>query len=177
MAIPAVREPLKSFQLPAYAFLISTIVFQIGDMVLAVMPFRPGAVIWRFQTLNLLASQGGNLLLLLLMLQLVAILLGDRRMLAALLGANIFFVVVLAIALVAFGLDTLQIRAKVDPQVVSKFDLTAMQAISKYLLQGAIAVLFAISARRSYLALTREFARADRVSEDYLVIRTADRVT
>ena len=79
MASIASRDLLRPLRVPAYSFLAVTIVLQVADFVLGVMPIRPLAVIWRFGAIGSASNIVGNVLLLLLLTYGLALALGDRR--------------------------------------------------------------------------------------------------
>jgi hypothetical protein len=172
MATVAARDILRPLRLPAYTFLGLTILLQGADFLLTVAPFRPSAVMWRFSALAGASSNVGNILLLLLLLYVFALLLQDGAGLATVVGLTSVLAIVLFLAGAAFALDALQLRSRVDSQVVQRFDVAAAEAILKFIAQGVVSILMAVSALRSWrLAKRQTMYRGERTSEELVMMR------
>jgi hypothetical protein len=120
-------------------------------------------------------SNVGNVLLLLLLLYVFALLMQDGPGLAAVVGLTSVLAIVLFVAGAAFALDALQLRSRVDTQVVQRFDVTAAEAIVKFIAQGIVSVLIAVSALRSWRLAKRHQVRlrGERVPEELVMMRNA----
>ena len=166
------RDILRPLRLPAYAFLGLTILLQGADFFLAIAPLRLTAVMWRFSALAGASANVGNVLLLMLLLYVFALLLQDGGGLATVVGVSGVLALLLFLAAAAFALDSLQLRSRVDAQVVHRFDIAAAEGILKFTAQGIISVLMAVSALRSWrIARRQHMYRGDRPSEEVLIVR------
>jgi hypothetical protein len=161
------KEILRPLRLPGYAFLSLTILLQAADFIIAVAPFRLSAIMWRFSALAGASANIGNVLLLLLLLYVFALLLQDSAGLATVVGLASILAIVLVGCGFAFTLDAIQLRTRVDPSVVHRFDLAAVEAILKFLTQGIVSSLMAFSALRSWRLSKRQYMlRGERPLED-----------
>jgi hypothetical protein len=171
MASTLSRDILRPIRAPAYTFLIVTVTLQITDFLLNIMPMRPLAVIWRFGMLGSGANIIGNVLLLLMLFYALALALGDRRVVV---GVGVFaalIAVILFLAAGSFTLDAVQLRSKIEAKAVGQFDLASGEALAKFIIEGIIAVMFAVSAFKSWRAANRDVQRGDRTNDEMLVIR------
>lgn len=171
MASTTPRDVLRPLRLPGYSFLALTILLQTADFFITVAPFRPTAVMWRFSALGTASGSIGNALLLILLLYVFALLLQDSPALATVTGLTAFLALILFLSGAAFALDALQLRSRVDPQVVKRFDIAAAEAIIKFVAQGVIAALMSISSLRSWRLSKRAGFREGRASEEMFVVR------
>ena len=171
MASIASRDLLRPLRVPAYSFLAVTIVLQVADFVLGVMPIRPLAVIWRFGAIGSASNIVGNVLLLLLLTYGLALALGDRRVVVVVGAFTALVAIMLFLSAGSFALDALQLRAKIEANAVRQFDLASGEALSKFIIEGIISTLFAVSAFQSWRAADRADQRGDRTDDEMLVIR------
>jgi hypothetical protein len=99
-------------------------------------------------------------------------LLQDGAGLATVVGLTSVLAIVLFLAGAAFALDALQLRSRVDSQVVQRFDIAAAEAILKFIAQGVVSILMAVSALRSWrLAKRQTMYRGERTSEELVMLR------
>jgi hypothetical protein len=155
MAITSNPDFLRAIRTPAYAFLGVNLIFQVSGFLLGVMPFTLGSAMWRFSFAGAFAGNVGNILMLLLLLFAVSLQFSDRVAITivgvfAALGTLILFG-----GAVSFALDALQLRGRVDLQVIRRFDVGAAETLLKYLVQGAVSLLLSMSAYRAYRAVAR----------------------
>lgn len=169
----ASRDILRRLRTPAYLFLIVTLLFQSVDFVMGVAPFRFESVVWRFSTAGGAANGSGNFLLLILLVYAVALVFGDTRALWFAGAVSAVIAVALLVGTGSFVLDALQLRARVDPAGVRKFDVATAQALAKLVVETGVATLFAISAFRAASAAKRESERDDRSFDSPIVSRSA----
>lgn len=172
MASTTPRDVLRPLRLPGYAFLGLTILLQTADFFINVAPFRPTAVMWRFSALGQASGSIGNALLLILLMYVFALLLQDSPALATVTALTALLALILFLSGAAFALDALQLRSRVDSQVVRRFDIASAEAIIKFVAQGVIATLMSISALRSWRLSKRQTFRPDRSSEEMMVVRS-----
>lgn len=167
----ASRDVLRPLRLPGYSFLALTLLLQMTDFILSVIPLRPAAVMWRFATLGGASNTIGNVLLVILLLYVFALLLGDRPALAVISAVTAVLATILVLGGAAFALDAIQLRSRVDAAGVGRFDIISAEAIFKFLAQGVVAGLMSLSSLRSYRVQTRQQLRDERLPEDMVVVR------
>ena len=149
MITTAPSNLVRNLRIPGYVILGIAMVLPMLDLLVAIMPFKPATVVWRFGAVGLYSSAIGTPLLLLLFIYMLAHVAGDRKvtMVVSVLAALI------ALSLVAgsgaFVLDTLQMRQRIQPAAQTKFMTASVQAILKLALEGLGALVLAISAFRA----------------------------
>lgn len=142
--------------------------FTAVDYTTAVWPLEPSEIRWRYGALSglsgsLLTPSFGILILLAVAMS------AGKRWLELTLAATLGIVSLgLAAATVMFGLDVLQLRGDVQPELLSEYDVTAIRSAVK-LAAGSVATLvvgfFALSAWRA----TPKPARIRRTAEPTLI--------
>jgi hypothetical protein len=177
MAPSAPRDVLRPLRLPGYSFLAMTILLQTADFFIAIAPYRPEAVMWRFSALGQASGSIGNILLLVLLLYVFALLLQDTPALATVSAVTGLLALILFLAAAAFALDALQLRSRVESQIVRRFDIAAAEAMFKFVVQGVISGLMSLSALRSWRISKRTALRTERTSEEMLVMRNTPAVS
>src|SRR5260221_492432 len=130
----------------------------------------PLAPMWPFATLGSASGNVGNILLLILLLYVFALLLQDRPALLIVSISTAILSLSLILAGAAFSLDAMQLRSRIDAQVVQRFDIASAEAIVKFIAQGIVSALLSLSALRSWRLLTREFHRDERPSQEMVVV-------
>lgn len=176
MAVSINREQLLPLRPPAYTFFAVTILFQFADFVMSSAPLRPASLLWRFSVLGSFSNIVGNVLLLLLLTLGLALATADHKTLLVVAIASAAGAIVLFIGAGAFVLDGVQVRAQVDHPGVPRFDLATGEALVKFLIEGAIAAFFAITAIRAWRAAIHDVRRTERVerpTDDILISRSA----
>jgi hypothetical protein len=171
MVSTAIRDLLRPLRVPAYTFLVITVMLQVADFMLSSMPIRPLAVIWRFGALGSASNIVGNILLLTLLFYGLALALGDRRVVVGVAIFSALVAIVLFLSAGSFTLDALQLRAKIEAKATRQFDLASGEALFKFIIEGIVATLFAVSAFQAWRAANRELQRGDRTNDEMLVIR------
>lgn len=167
----APRDVLKPLRLPGYAFLTLTLLLQMLDFIISVLPARFNAVMWRFSVLGGASQSVGNILLLILLLYVFALLLGDRSALASICFLSGILAAVLLLCAAAFSLDAIQLRGRVDATAVSRFDVASVEAVAKFVTQSIVAGLMCLSALRSWRLAQQLEGRRERGADDLVVVR------
>lgn len=157
---------LSPLRLPAYAFLVITLLFQIGDFLLVSAPWRFGAVAWRFTAFGTFSNTIGNVILLILILYALALAMGDRKIVlgVGILCAGMAAVVLLGSA--AFALDAIQVRKGVAVGSTAGFDVLWRQGMIRALCYGTVLALFAFSAVRAWRTQRKNARQSGRGGED-----------
>jgi hypothetical protein len=168
MPTPANREFLRRLRLPAYAFLGATLVFQVADYALGLLPLQFDLITWRYASLGTCANIVGNVLLLLLLIYAVSLLNADRSAMLIVGVLSLFSALFLFGATGMFALDAIQLRSKVEATGLRTFDFATGQALVKLFIEAILSALFAFSAFRSLIIIKRETVREER-STDMLV--------
>ncbi|CAN5356687.1 hypothetical protein BH09GEM1_BH09GEM1_43980 [soil metagenome] len=172
MVAPAHADRLRLVRAPAYAFLTITLVFQIVDFVLGVMPFHLGQLVWRFATIGSLANNVGNVLLLTFLLLVAVLIYRDRLPLLLIAVFAVLAAITLLVCSGAFALDVVQLSGSVQPQAITRFMTTAGEALVKCLIESVLFAMMATSAYRAWRAEARASVLG-RGSEEFLVSRGA----
>lgn len=172
MAITVNRDLVRRLRAPAYAFLLVTVVFQVFDYVAGLLPLQFNSVVWRFAALGAATNIVGNILLLVLLVYALSLMAGDRPVILFVGIVSVLIAVLLLGGAGIFALDALQLRTRAEPRALPKFDLASGQALVKMLVEGIVALLFAVSAFRALIAASRDALRDDRSSETPIVARS-----
>lgn len=144
--------------------------FQLEDFIQNILPMRPSVIVWRFATLGSVTNNVGNFLLLILLLYAISLVFADWRPLVFIGSITALGAVILLLSAGAFALDAVQLRSRVDPAAVSKFDMASAMALVKFVTDSILCGLIATSAFRSWGVGKREAMR-ERGNEDMLVVR------
>jgi hypothetical protein len=132
-----------------YAIALLLCLAPLGDLAAGIGSLNPAQVPWRFGAAGLLS---GALVLPMLGLGLFfacAVVLAHRRFLRALsVVAGVLFVAV-AVMLVVFALDTLQVRIQVRQEAKRSFDLAALKAAVTFLLELLVLAVLAVNLHRA----------------------------
>lgn len=135
---------MRRVAVPAYLVAAILVLFPVSDAVATVWPLRPGDVAWRFGAGGLVSRSLVSPFLGLLITFTVALLLDHRRTLRV-------FAVITALLAISFGslallfaLDSVQMRARVQPELLSQFDLAWLVGIGKLGVAGLILLTFTI---------------------------------
>ena len=125
----------------AYLVMVSIAVFTVIDVTLAVWPLDPSQAAWRFGAVGTLTRHLISLLLALLLTVGVASVAGHRGVLRVCGALCAFLVLALLPVMLLFLLDTLQLRATLQPAVLHAFDLSAAAALFKMVAVMAVALV------------------------------------
>lgn len=138
-------QSIRRIAVPAYLIAALLILFPLLDTALSVLPPRLGEVSWRFGAAGLFSRALMTPLLGFLLAYAVALLLEQRRVLRAFSVLNAVLAVVLLGATTLFILDAVQMRAQVNPQAKTAFDVATLVALAKYGLGMVVTVAFAVT--------------------------------
>jgi hypothetical protein len=164
------RDLPRQVRTPAYVFLWVMLLLQGLELAVGVMPLQPGSVVWRFTTAGSFVANAGNMILLIMLLYWLGLTFTDRFVIAAVGVVTGVLALLLFAGAASFVLDALQLRGKVDPSGMRKFNVASAQVLLKFLLDGVVSLLFAVSSFRSFYAASRELAR-DKANEVVFVTR------
>jgi hypothetical protein len=135
---------MNALAVPVYLVAAILILFPLMDTLLSVWPLQVGEVAWRFGAVGLFSRAMMTPLLGLLMAFTVAMLLEQRTMVRVLAVAGGLSALIIAGTSVFFLLDAVQMRAQVNPQAKTAFDVASVVALAKYGITISILVVFAI---------------------------------
>jgi hypothetical protein len=125
---------LQRFAWPNYFVALLLIVLPFVDLVTNVWPVRVGALEWRYGTLGLLSGFTLTPLLGIVLATASAALL-DHRVMQRVIGVlNLLGAVALAVVVVLFALDWLQMRASIQPPQRHGMDIGSLKALAKHVL-------------------------------------------
>ena len=141
-------EVASRLQKPGYLILGLICLQPVADFLIASSPLEPSLVAWRFRFLGL--ASGGLLLpiLGLFLIYSLAVLNGDRtaRIVIAWVASAAAVLAVLAAA--GFTLDSLQMRAQIRLDAVSRFKVASAWVVAKFVIAAVAAAILAGSAFR-----------------------------
>lgn len=119
---------------PTYLVAFALICIPVLDALMQVLPFRLHDPKWRFGAFGLL-SNGMMIPVTGLLIAFVASTMYEHRLFQRILGLlSLVAAVVVAVALVVFGLDALQIRQQVQPAAQLAFRVASTTAVAKAIL-------------------------------------------
>ncbi|MEP6622470.1 MAG: hypothetical protein ABJE47_24680 [bacterium] len=148
-----------------------TLTLQLFDFAYTIAPFRFESIVWRYASVGGAANSVGNLFLLILLVYAVALSFVDGRMILAVGVIAATIAVFLYVGTGSFLLDALQLRARIDPAGVRKFDIATAQAFAKLVTEAIVATIFAINAFRANGAARRDSLRDERTSDAPILAR------
>jgi chromate transport protein ChrA len=144
---------------PGYLIAASLIFIPLLDTVLSTLPWRPGAVDWRFGATGLFSRAAMTPLLGVFVVLLLATYFEQHRVIrvvAILCGA---MAVAIVAAVILFGLDAIQMRRQVRPEAKRALDVASALALFKYLWTWIVLVLTTIAAWKASRAAGNREAR------------------
>lgn len=124
MSTQSYRPLLRSL----YPLGVLIILTSLVEPTLRVMPFNVSNVAWRFGAVGFFSTAVIGVVFGLAILMLVAAMLDHRGVLRFLGAGTIAVGGIVGIVLVFFVLDTLQVRATVNPELIANFDTTVIRA-------------------------------------------------
>ena len=148
-AATAAGTPIRRLGPVFYGAAALLVLFPTLETVLAVFPFRPGEVAWRYGALGLWSRATMTPLIGLVLALAAATLLGHRRVLAFLAWGSLTLALFQIGASAAFVLDTVQMRPQVRPEAAAAFDVSAVVALVKILAAAALLLLVFVQGRRA----------------------------
>jgi hypothetical protein len=143
---PIPAEFASRIRLPAYLIVAFLSLGSIVEVLVGSWPLHVHDMNWRLAVLNSAAGAAGTELLALLILILVA----QIAMSAAGLWAGVWFSLLVALAYaggaVTFALDSLQLRARIPADQLSRFDVTVGWALARFGITALICLTLAACA-------------------------------
>jgi len=155
-------DRLRPLAGPVYCTAWLLVLITVMDFALAVWPFQPGAIAWRYGAGGLL---GGYLLSPILGVAMIALLaraLDHRRMLWTVVALGLIGGLVLVITMVAFPLDAVQLRGRVEEAERWAFDVGVAKALVKHLTGGVALLWLAGGSFRALRSDPKESGRRQR---------------
>jgi hypothetical protein len=153
-------ELVGRLRVPGFLILGLLCVQPMAEILVASWPLRPGVGGWRMSTIS---AASGSLLLSLLGLFLIYWLElsgGHRRIILAVAWIASTVVLFCLAGAAEFGLDSLQMRAQVDPDAAGRYRIASAWVLAKLLLSAVAGLVLARSAFRTARLLRREHKRA-----------------
>ena len=132
-----------------YLVALLLVLVPVSDAVARTWPLRPGDERWRFGTLGIVFNAMVTPLLGVFLAMVTAALLEQFRTLRVIAVVTLVAAVLTLVAIPAFGLDYLQLRATVTAEAMAGFDAAARKAIAVGLVSGAVALVLGISGWRA----------------------------
>lgn len=144
--IPAATAPLASrLRVPGYLILGIATILPLIDLLIQVWPLRVGTLAWRFGFVGLFSDRVSAPILLLFLMYALALASGDRKVMIFIAAVSALLALFLLSGMGSFALDTLQMKRRVPPAQVAKFNVTAVQAMAKLGLQALSALVLSVS--------------------------------
>lgn len=159
MAIQDLRDSFSRIRAPGYAFLAATLVFQLFDIFIGLLPLQPRQAVWRFTVIVNGSLLIGNVLLLMLLLHGMMLLFGDTKGVGLMGVLYSLAAAILLVTAASFVLDVVQLRGSVGPDATIRFGMAAGEALGKIIIQSVILIMFARSAFGTWRSATAEAAR------------------
>ncbi|HEX7052223.1 MAG TPA: hypothetical protein VF188_18590 [Longimicrobiales bacterium] len=136
-------ERLRALAPAAYLVALLLVAIPLSEVVVSTLPAHPGTAHWRFGAAGMLSRALMTPLLGLLLAAGLAIALGHRRTLRTLTLLAVLGAAALLLLLPLFGLDALEVRARIQPAARGAFGLAAVQAAGKIVLAAVGLLLLA----------------------------------
>lgn len=138
------------------------IVSAVSDPIIRSWPVRLGDLKWRFGAAGLFTDAVVGIIFGLVWLMAVAAILDHRRTLRTLSALNLLFALALCALIVGFGLDFLQVRSSVNPQLRGSLDFTVLRALVTIALSILTTAALGVSGWRSTREARRTAAQESR---------------
>lgn len=154
---------LERLGLPAWLLALILVLFPVLDLLPALWPLQPGEIAWRFSVGGLVSRIVLMPLIGLALAYAAAVLLDQVRVLKVLAVLNALLVLVLLAGVMVFVMDASQMRLRVAPDALDRFDVGAATALVKYGLGCLILLGLLVSEWRtaSTMSRRREAARSE----------------
>lgn len=140
---------LRALAPAAYVVALLLVTIPFSEVVVSALPARPGDASWRFGAVGMLSRALMTPLLGMLLAAALAVVLGHLRTLRTLTLLAVIGAAALLLLLPLFGLDALEVRARVQPAARLAFGLAAAQAVGKIVLAAVGLLLLARGGRRA----------------------------
>ncbi len=159
MALPFSFDFIRRIRLPALLIVAYLGLGSVVEVLVAAWPVHVHDVNWRLSALNSAAGATGTELLALLILVVVM----QLSMSVAGLWTAFWASIVVALAYLAafgtFGLDGLQMRARIPADQIHRFDITVVWALARFGIAEMVCLALAACALSAARALRRELGR------------------
>ncbi len=159
MALPFSIDFIRRVRLPAYLIVAYLSLGSVVEVLVASWPAHVHDVNWRLSALNSAAGATGTELLALLILLVVV----QLSMSVAGLWTTFWASIAVALAYLAafgmFGLDSLQLRARIPADQIRRFDITVIWALARFGIVEMVCLALAACALTAARAMRRELGR------------------
>jgi hypothetical protein len=152
----------RPFIKATYLVGVLLIVSAVSDPIIRSWPIRIGELKWRFGAAGLFADALVGIIFGLVWLMAVAAILDNRRTMRAFSFLNLVFALLLCVLIAGFGLDFLQVRSSVNPQLRGSLDLTVLRALVTLALSIVTTAALGLSGWRSTREVRRTAAQESR---------------
>jgi hypothetical protein len=152
----------RPFIKATYLVGVLLIISAVSEPLIRSWPLRFGDQKWWFGAVGLFADAFVGVIFGLVWLMAVAALLDHRRTLRTLSILNLLFAATLCVLITSFGLDFLQVRSSVNPQLRGALDITVLRALVTITLSILTAALLGVSGWRSTREARRTSAQESR---------------
>ncbi|MDB4916553.1 MAG: hypothetical protein JWM95_4197 [Gemmatimonadetes bacterium] len=174
MGTTEIRENLRRIRIPAYAFFIISVAFQLFDMYVGLLPMRAAVAVWRFTVVVNSSLVIGNVILLAVLLHVLIVALDEKKALPYIGTVFAIGAAILLLLIPGFLLDVLQLRGGMATEAHARFVLAAVETLVRLSTQGVICGMFAMGAFRAWRTGKRDGkrveARDDRRPEDNMLL-------
>ncbi len=147
---------VRRLRVPGYFTLVLVATVPLLQLAVAAWPFTIHQVTWRLGVYTVAANSLGASMLGVLLLLVLATAMGDRAVLWTIAVACSLGVALCVVALGAFALDAMQMRAQVMESAARKYTLASSWVAVQIALWGFIALILAINAVRTARGMKRE---------------------
>lgn len=149
-------ERLRSLAPSAYLVALLLVLVPLSEVVLSAQPVRLGDANWRFGAVGFLSRALMTSVLGLLLAAGVALACRQRRTLRTLSVLALLGAILLLLVLPLFGLDTVEVRSRIQPQARAALLAAAVLAVGKILASAAALLLLARGGWRASRRAARE---------------------
>jgi hypothetical protein len=150
---------IRRIRLPAYLIVAYLGVGSIVEVLVAAWPIHVHDLNWRLSALNAVAGASGTELLALFMLLVVAQASTSASGLWSGFSASLLAALGFLGAAAAFGLDSLQLRARVPANQLHSFDVSVIWTMARFGIVEVVCLSLAACALTAARSLNREIAR------------------
>jgi len=159
LGLPFSIDFIRRVRVPAYLIVAYLSLGSVVEVLVASWPVHVHDVNWRLSALNSAAGATGTellaLLLLVVMVQLSMSVVGLWTAFCASIAVALAYLAALGV----FGLDSLQLRARIPADQVHRFDITVVWALARFGIAEMVCLTVAACALTAARALRRELGR------------------
>jgi len=170
LALPFSIYFIRRVRVPAYLIVAYLSLGSVVEVLVASWPVHAHDVNWRLSALNSAAGATGTELLALLLLVVMVQLSMSVAGLWTAFGASVVVGLAYIAALGIFGLDSLQLRARIPADQLHRFDITVVWAMARFGIAEMVCLAVAACALTAARSLRRELGRD---TSNRLIIGTA----